>query len=340
MIRYAIVGAGRMGNAHANNLSCIENAQLAGVYDILPERSRELAQKHNAAACSSLDELLALPNLDCLIVTTPTYAHADAVQAACQANIGIFCEKPLCRTQDDADRLLALLEGYQKLFAVGFVRRHMYKVIKAKQMLDANTLGRILYCNVDLPHGKYKRMPGDWFADFELCGGAILDMLAHHVDLCNWFFGQPVNVYASSLLLDSKLPLPADYVASIVNYDSGVICNLMSSWQRVGRSGEMMEIQGEKGTLIIDGTDLLTYYDQQGNLQKIDPAAEFPAPKVAGHGVDNVNAASGFFRQSLSLTSALAGEKLPLPGIKEAYDSLKVGLAMIESSQTGKVVAF
>lgn len=185
MIRYAIVGAGRMGNAHANNLSCIENAQLAGVYDILPERSRELAQKHNAAACSSLDELLALPNLDCLIVTTPTYAHAEAVQAACQANIGIFCEKPLCRTQDDADRLLALLEGYQKLFAVGFVRRHMYKVIKAKQMLDANTLGRILYCNVDLPHGKYKRMPGDWFADFELCGGAILDMLAHHVDLCN-----------------------------------------------------------------------------------------------------------------------------------------------------------
>ena len=276
MIRYAIVGAGRMGSAHANNYPalkmrsspvCMTSCRNAAARWRKTQRCRLLQHGQTAGIAELWTALSYHTNL------CPCRSSASR-----QANIGIFCEKPLCRTQDDADRLLALLEGYQKLFAVGFVRRHMYKVIKAKQMLDANTLGRILYCNVDLPHGKYKRMPGDWFADFELCGGAILDMLAHHVDLCNWFFGQPVNVYASSLLLDSKLPLPADYVASIVNYDSGVICNLMSSWQRVGRSGEMMEIQGEKGTLIIDAPNLLTI-TIGGQSEKIDHAAEFPAPR-------------------------------------------------------------
>ena len=340
MIRYAIVGAGRMGNAHAGNLSQVENAQLAGVYDILPERSQELAQKFAAQACSSLDELLALPNLDCLIITTPTYAHAEAILAAQQAKLNIFCEKPLCRSQADAERLLALFDDYEPLFAVGFVRRHMSKTLKAKQIIDSGSLGRLLYCNVDLSHSRYKRMPGEWFADFELCGGATLDMLAHHVDLCNWFFGRPRNVFASSLMLDPNLPLPTDYVASVVNYDNGVICNLMSSWQRFGRSNEMMEIYGEKGALIIDGGELLSLYDEQGNLQKIDAAAEFPPPKASAKGVDNVNAASGFFRQSQNLTAALSGQSRPLPGIQEAYDSLKIGLAMIESAKTGNVIKF
>lgn len=338
MIRYAIVGTGRMGNAHASQLIHIENAEVAGGYDLIPERALEFQKKYGGQACSSLQELLALPKLDCLIITTPTYCHAEAIYAAKAAGLNIFCEKPLCRQQNEADELLASLKDYPHLFTVGFVRRHMSKTLKARQIMASGQLGRLRYCNVDLPLGMYRRMPGDWFADFNKCGGATLDMLAHHIDLCNWFFGKPVRVSASSMMLDSSLPLPADYVASIVNYDSGVICNLMSSWQRFGRSNEMMEIYGEKGALVLDSSDTVTVYHADGSKESIDSTLEFPAPKAVGQGVEQVNAASGFFREFQNLTLFLSGQKVELPTIQDAYTSAKVGLSMIESAQTGKTV--
>ncbi len=338
MIRYAIVGTGRMGNAHASQLIHIENAEIAGAYDLLPERTEEFQNKYGGKACSSLAELLALPNLDCLIVTTPTYSHTEAIFAAQKAGLNIFCEKPLCRQAREADTLLASLADYPQLFTVGFVRRHMSKTLVAKRIIDSGKLGRIRYCNVDLPMGMYRRMPGDWFADFDKCGGVTLDMLAHHIDLCNWFFGKPIRVSASSLMLDTSQPLPADYVASIVNYDSDVICNLMSSWQRFGRSNEMMEIYGELGAVVIDGSDTVTLHLADGSSESIDSTLEFPAPKAVGQGVEQVNAASGFFREFQNLTLALSGQNIDLPGIKDAYLSAQVSLAMIESAQTGKTV--
>jgi predicted dehydrogenase len=338
MVRYAIVGTGRMGNAHASQLSHIEHTEIAGSYDLIPERALEFQKKYGGQVCNSLQELVALPNLDCLIITTPTYCHAEAIYAAKAAGLNIFCEKPLCRQPKEAEELLAAMKDYPRLFTVGFVRRHMSKTLKARQIIASGQLGRLRYCNVDLPLGGYRRMPGDWFADFDKCGGATLDMLAHHVDLCNWFFGKPIRVSASSMMLDPSLPLPADYVASIVNYDSGVICNLMSSWQRFGRSNEMMEIYGEKGALVIDGSDALTVYHADGSKESIDSTLDFPAPKVVGQGVNEVNAASGLFRQAQNLTHALSGQKVALPKMLDASTSVKVGLSMIESAQTGKTV--
>ena len=338
MIRYAIVGTGRMGNAHASQLTHIKNAEIAGGYDLMPERTQEFQKKYGGKACSSLQELVALPNLECLIITTPTYCHAEAIYAAKTAGLNIFCEKPLCRAPKEAEELLAAMQDYPRLFTVGFVRRHMSKTLKARQILASGQLGRLRYCNIDLPVGMYRRMPGDWFADFEKCGGATLDMLAHHVDLCNWFFGKPIRVSASSLMLDSSQPLPADYVASIVNYDSGVICNLMSSWQRFGRSNEMMEIYGDKGALVIDGSDAVTVYHADGSKESVDSTLDFPAPKVVGQGVNEVNAASGLFRQARNLTNFLSGQKVELPNLHDAYTSVKVGLSMLESAKTGKTV--
>ena len=339
MIRYAIIGTGRMGNAHASQLIHIENAEIIGAYDLLPERTQEFQKKFGGKACTSLQELLSLPELDCLIITTPTPCHLEAITAAKAAGKNIFCEKPLCRTREQAAQIQTSLQNYDQLFTVGFVRRHMSKSLKVREILTAGTLGRIRYCNVDLPLGVYKRMPGDWFADFNKCGGATLDMLAHHIDLCNWFFGKAERVYASSLLMDPALPLPADYVASIVNYKSGVICNMMCSWQRYGRSNEMMEIYGEQGAIMMDRSDNLTLYHADGSKEIIDSTLDFPAPKAVGQGVEQVNAASGFFREFQNLTNALTGQKVDLPTIQDACNSTMLSLAMIESAQTGNPVS-
>jgi predicted dehydrogenase len=247
----------------------------------------------------------------------------------------LFCEKPLTRTSADAREALALLQNYPPVFAIGFVRRYMKKSRKIKQMLEQGVLGKIRYCNVDLPMGCYCRMYGDWFSDFDKCGGVIIDMLAHHVDLANWFFGEAESVYTAGMLLDQTQKLPSDYAAGIITYRNGIICNMMCSWQRFGRSNEMMEIYGEKGALMMDGSDLITYYPADGEKQQIDTAAAETSVK----GVEQVNTGNGFLVEARHLVEALNGGPLDgMPTVEDGFRSLEIGLAMIESAQYNRVV--
>lgn len=338
MIRYGIIGAGRMGNSHAGQIKLLENADVTAVYDIRPEAAGAFREKFGARVCNSAAGLAASPDVDCVVIASPTYCHREGVEAAMAAGKAIFCEKALCRTPEDAKILLERGEAYGKLFTVGFVRRHMQKTIVLKQLLDEGRIGRLRYCNVDLPLGCYRRMPGDWFADFELCGGVIVDMLAHHIDLANWFFGPAKRVYADSLLLAGDQPEPADYVASVVTYADGVICNLMCSWQRFGRSNEMMEIYGDEGALVLDGSPEITWHSKTGETRRLDPVAETERRAKPGEGVDQVRIGDGFYCEFRNLTAALEGKPVSLPTVRDAWNSLAVSFAMIESARTGKAV--
>ncbi len=339
MIRYGIIGAGRMGNMHASQTKFIPGTGVSSVYDSCTEAAEKMHKEYGAVVCSSADELAESPDVDCVIIASPTYCHPEGIRAAVAAHKPIFCEKALCRTPEEADELLTLLGDYDKLFTVGFVRRYMAKSLRMKQLLEEGVIGKLRYCNVDLSLPGYRRMPGDWFADFELCGGVIIDMLAHHIDLANWYFGPAKRVYAESLLLSRDQPLPVDYAAAVVTYGNGLICNMLCSWQRFGRSCERMEIYGDHGALVMDGGDLITHFTLDGKTNLINPETEPPdcaAERIRKEG----NADSAFFRQLNSVTEVLHGRSLPLPTIQDAYDSLKVSFAMIESTRSGNSVVF
>lgn len=339
MINFGIIGAGRMGSNHANCIAELPNAKVTAVYDIRPEASAAMNEKHGAVICNSPEELAARADVDCVVITSPTYCHQEGIAAAMAANKAIFCEKALCRTPEIADDLLKKLENYDKVFSVGFVRRHMAKSVLVKKLLSEGLIGKVRYCNVDLPLGIYRRLPGDWFADYELCGGVLIDMLAHHVDLANWFFGEPQEVYAKGLLLSKELPRPSDYAASVLTYKNGVICNLMCSWWRSGRTTELMEICGDEGTLIIDGSADVTYYPLEGEKQILNAETELKKDNVDA-ALNQVSFGNGFTNEFANIIAAIEGKNNDLPTIRDAWNSLNIAFAMIESVKTGKVVTF
>lgn len=336
MVRLGIIGAGRMGKAHANRTHVIPDLKIAGVYDINPEHAQAMHDSFGAVVYPSADALAASPDVDCVWITSPTYVHLEGLRAAVNARKPVFCEKALCRTPEDAEAMLALGKGYDKLMTFGFVRRHMYKSIKVREIIQSGKLGRIRYANVDLPLGMYKRLPGDWFADFELCGGVIVDMLAHHIDLANWFFGKAKRVYAESLMLSKELPKPSDYVSGTVTYENDVIVNMMCSWWRFGRSNEMMEIYGEHGALSMDNSDIVTLYPEDGEPVEYDILQEV---QKLNSGVDNINAGQGFNNQMSKIVDIVSGKaQHEMPTIEDAYASLKVALAMIDSAKSHQAV--
>ena len=331
MLEFGIIGAGRLGTTHADSLSKMDGVKLAAVYDISAEKAKAMQEKYGPAVCSSPDELAS--KVDAVIVASPSDCHLEGVRAAVRAGKAVFTEKPLCRFAEQAEEYKSLLKDFRKPFGIGFVRRHMLKTVKFKEILDSGELGRIRFCNVDLPFGAYKRMPGDWFTEYKRSGGVILDMLAHHIDLANWFFGPAGRVYAQGLLLDPSQELPADHVSATVTYANGVIVNMMCNWQRFGRSGEMMEVYGEKGALTMDGSQAL-------RLAKLAvPVQEIEVNETAQSlGVSNASTGNGFLNEMMNFADAVRTGKTFSPGIPEAFASFAVAEAMMRSAETDQLV--
>ncbi|MDD4097682.1 MAG: Gfo/Idh/MocA family oxidoreductase [Lentisphaeria bacterium] len=324
MLNIGIVGLGRLGTSHANNLAAMPEARLTSVFDPKPEAAELGRDKYGMTAVASVQELVASPEVDAVCVASPTYCHAEAVLLALQAGKPVFCEKPICRTMAEAEQLLQAEASSKSRVAVGFVRRFHPSQHKLQQLLQDGLLGKLRFCNVDLVVGAFKRQPGDWFADFQLSGGVILDMLAHHLDLLNWGFGAPDHVYCEGLLMDPALPEPNDYASATLVYKNGVICNLLCGWQRFGRSANCYEIYGDNGSLTCTwGAKHLVYYPKNGEKQELAYEATDESP---------------YATEIKSWVARIAAGAPPEVTLQDGVNSLRIALAMITSSQEKRVV--
>ncbi len=108
-IRIGLLGCGRIAVRHAELLGKrqIEDACLAAVCDIQPERAAAFAEKHDVPAFDSLDAMLAGADLDAVAVLTPSGLHADHAVSILRAGKHAIVEKPMALTLDDADRMVA-----------------------------------------------------------------------------------------------------------------------------------------------------------------------------------------------------------------------------------------
>ncbi|MBR4611468.1 MAG: Gfo/Idh/MocA family oxidoreductase, partial [Kiritimatiellae bacterium] len=122
MLKVGIIGAGRMGNAHAENIAKLGSATVTAVYDIDPAKSAAFKEKYpDVIIRNSAEELVNAPEVELIVITSPTYCHKEGLLAAMATGKPIFCEKPLCRTPEDLKELAPLISSYKNLFAIGFV---------------------------------------------------------------------------------------------------------------------------------------------------------------------------------------------------------------------------
>ena len=206
MLKVGIIGAGRMGNAHAENLAKLKSVAVTAVYDIDPAKANAFKEKYpDVAIRNSAAELAGAPEVDLVVITSPTYCHKEGLLAAMATGKPIFCEKPLCRTPEDFKELAPLISSYKNLFAIGFVRRYSPGVVLMDKLISEGKIGKIICASVCCIFGGFRREWGDWFADYDKSGGVMLDMLAHHCDLQNKFLGKPVSVYAQAMRLPKDL---------------------------------------------------------------------------------------------------------------------------------------
>ena len=210
-IPIAVIGVGEHGRKHACELLSVEGAQLVGVYDLRPERTREVAAELGVPGLASLDEALALAAAVSVVI--PTTDHAAVARRAFERGVDVLIEKPITRTVEEADDLIARATASGRILQVGHLERFNPGVMAAKAVTRGPLFFEIHRLGV--------------FSARSLDVDVVFDLMIHDPDLVLWMVGAPVkDVRAVGLpVLSDKV----DIANARVEFENGTVANFTAS---------------------------------------------------------------------------------------------------------------
>ena len=127
-LRAAVVGVGHLGKHHARILASLPDVTLVGVADPDAARATEIAAAHGTQPFADASQL---PPVDAVVVAAPTEVHAEIAAPFLERGVAVLVEKPIARTLEEADRLVALAERHGAVLAVGHSERFNPAVLAA-----------------------------------------------------------------------------------------------------------------------------------------------------------------------------------------------------------------
>lgn len=248
MIKVAIAGYGKIGKVRARELDRNEHTQVVAVYDI--HRPHDRAE--DVKFCESFEELLA-QDIDAVFVCTFNNVLADYTTQALKAGKHVFCEKPPARTSQELLSVIEAEKATGQVLKYGFNHRYHYSVMEAKKLIDAGSMGRLLWLR-----GVYGKAGSidyhkNWRNYREYSGGGILiDQGIHMLDLMRYFSGEDfthINSFVTTSFWDIEAE---DNAFAIMQSDQKVTAMLHSSATQ-WKHKFLLEMAFEEGYINLDG---------------------------------------------------------------------------------------
>jgi predicted dehydrogenase len=224
-MRVGLVGAGVISHNHLPNL-----LRLGAEVRVYSEAGApELVSAHGgtvsaSTVSASLDELLDWAEI--IDLASPTFTHYPLARQALLAGRDVICEKPLARTDEQAAELVSLAERAGRHLYPSHVVRYFPAYARLHGAVRDQRLG-------DLAVLRFYRSGGfplrsAWFADLELSGGVVLDMMIHDLDIARWLAGEVTQVSATWTRKDG--PQPAEAAHVLLTHASGAITQVSGLW--------------------------------------------------------------------------------------------------------------
>ncbi len=247
MIRFGLLGCGRIGQVHAQTLARLPGATLVAVADALPDAAEALASAHSAAVRGP-DELIASADVDAVIIGTPTTLHYDQIHAAAAAGKAIFCEKPIDLSSDRVRECIAAVENAGVPFLTAFNRRFDPNFAALEARLRAGAIGTVELVVIS------SRDPAPPPVSYiETSGGLFRDMTIHDFDMARFLLGEePVEVFAvGTCLVDPAIGTAGDVDTAAVTLrtGSGKLCQINNSRRATYGYDQRVEVHGSSGML-------------------------------------------------------------------------------------------
>jgi len=194
-LNVGLVGLGRLGRVYARDLATrIAETRLVAVADPVETAVREVAAEYDVpGAYANAAELVADPQVDAVVIVSPTHTHREVVLEAVARKKPTFCEKPLALSLDECRDMQAAVERHGTFFQMGFMRRFDPGYAAAKRQVLEGAIGKPV---VFKSTSRDPFRPSLEYANPASSGGILVDMGIHDLDLARWFMGDVASVSA------------------------------------------------------------------------------------------------------------------------------------------------
>jgi predicted dehydrogenase len=341
-VKVGLIGVGFVGDIHASSIQqFVPEAEVIAVASATPAKAERFAHERGIPrAFADYRKLLAMDEVELVLIAVPNDLHARIAIDAAAAGKHVVCEKPLCRTLDEANRMIAacreagvlLLYAEELLFAPKYVR--------AKTLVDEGALGEVFLAKQMEEH------PGPhegWFWDVDRSGGGVLlDMGCHSIEFTRWVLGRPPVKSVTAVMgtfVHAGRTRGEDHAVTIVEYEGNKIAIAENSWAKGGGVDDRCEIYGSKGHTRADllrGSSLETYSEVGYGyaVEKADTTRgwTFTMFEEAWN--------YGFPQEIRHFARCVCGAEQPIVTGEDGREVLKIMLAAYQSAGEGRKVTW
>lgn len=257
--KVGVVGVGHLGKHHARHFASLPGAELVGVFDLSPEKAVEVAKANNTRAFESLEKLL--DEVEAVSVVTPTEHHFSVARFCIENRKHVFIEKPISKTVEEAESLIALANKNNIIIQVGHIERVNPALLPLKQFdmkaryIEVQRLAPFTSRGTDVP--------------------VVLDLMIHDIDLVLAFVDSPVKKIQANGV--SIMTNSVDIANARIEFQNGAVANITSSRVAKDRVRKIKVFQQDL-YVTIDFLIGLTEIYRVMDADQTDPSSIMSAP--------------------------------------------------------------
>lgn len=259
-LKIGLIGLGRIGKIHFHNIQQqIPEAEVAMVYDANADYSLY------DVPTGSPEELFTHPDIDAVVICSPTDTHADYVEQCARAGKHVFCEKPLDLSLEQIEKTLKVVDKHGVQLMLGFNRRYDPNFLKIKSLVGDGRVGNPHIVKIT------SRDPAPPPLEYlKSSGGMFMDMAIHDFDMARYIMGKEVKqvfaVAAEFCGKDVEKAGDVDTAVITLTFDDGSLAVIDNSRKAVYGYDQRLEVFGDGGMAHVDNNrpDNHVFYNQSG----------------------------------------------------------------------------
>ena len=346
MLGFAIVGCGMIARFHARALADVPGTKVTALVSRSADSAVKMKDELKLACAIDTDLAKALrrPDVDVVIITTPSGAHMEPAVLAAEAKKHVVVEKPLEISLDRCDRIIEACVRNKVQLCTIFPSRFGDANIELKKAVTQGRFGRLTLgettCKWWREQSYYDL--GGWKGTQALDGGgALMNQAIHNVDLLLWMMGDVAQIMGFTAMLAHERIEVEDTAVACIRFKSGalgVIQATTSIWPGLPKT---IAVHGDQGSAVIEQDDLMRWDFKTANKDD-DAIRQRFAQKVGASGGSSNPAAishTGHARQLADFVDAITKNRPPLVDGREGRRAVEVILGIYASMREGKAVA-
>lgn len=255
-VRVVLIGAGRVAKVHANSLvNHVPGGELVAIVDKDPRILEETADSFFVKErFTDIEQALDSVEFDAVVITTPTFTHAEIAQLSVSAQKHVFLEKPMALNIAECDAINKDVQENNVKLQLGFMRRFAPEFMDAAERINAGEIGQPMMIK-SLTHGP--GLPPPWARDLKTSNGLLAEVNSHDWDCVRWLMGsnlervyvEVANFKGAARGVDTENFY--DNAMSIIHFENGGIGCISGVCPCDYGYDSRVEIVGEKGIMQI-----------------------------------------------------------------------------------------